>query len=455
MAYDVKQDPLFIKFLQDKQDIRPKSKKVYIITLNKFCKLTNTTLSNLVKKTKEQQNRIIEKTTKIEQQGDTEIVEKTIIKFDVNGPDSIIKQYLDLYLIKCKERNNKNTTINNNMVQIRAFLSHYDVTLPKYNKLPDDSHKWYLLTKEDFKYVINDSTLIHKSLIEFLISSGMRITDATSLSIRDFMNATSEYHDYVDVEEFIDNAPQDMIGSWYFHPHKTQRMGIECQTFNSPESSNSILQHLRKIKNEYLPNKNQRDNLNLKINKDDALFGSRNTYYKESIPSNAISDRFWIKNRKLREHRIAQINEKIQNGELSPEDYDNEVAKIPKFHAHACRKYFETMIARNCGDLRICTLLEGHVSPVATDSSYIKHDINDVKEAYMLALDDLSLEKTETKVYTSEVRREMEEKISQLEQELENKNREVNTVNDRVDSIEQILGDLGIDSIVNKVKKGD
>ena len=49
----------------------------------------------------------------------------------------------------------------------------------------------------------------------------------------------------------------------------------------------------------------------------------------------------------------------------------------------------------------------------------------------------------------------MEEKISQLEQELENKNREVNTVNDRVDSIEQTLGDLGIEGIVNKVKKGD
>ena len=434
--YDVRQDPTFIKYLQDKQDLNLESQKVYAISLNKFCDLTQTTLTDLINNCKQQQNKVIEKTTKIKQEGDTEIVEKTIIKFDVNGPDSLIKQYLDLYLIKCKERNNKNTTINVNMVQIRTFLSHYDITLPKWIKLPDDSEKWYLLTKEDFKYVINDSTLIHKSLIEFLISSGMRIHDATSLTIRDFMNATKEYHNIVDVEDFIDNAPSDMIGSWYFHPHKTQKMKIECQTFNSPESSNSILQHLRKIKNEYLPNKNKRENLNLKMSKDDALFGSRNTYYKESIPSKAISDTFWKKNRKLREHRISQIKEKIDNNELSSEDYDKEVKKIPKFHAHACRKYFETMIGKNCGNIRLCTLLEGHVSPVSTDSSYIKHNIQDVKEAYMLALDDLSLDNIETKVYTSEVRREMENKISELEKELEEKNDKIESIFDRLDALE-------------------
>ena len=47
----------------------------------------------------------------------------------------------------------------------------------------------------------------------------------------------------------------------------------------------------------------------------------------------------------------------------------------------------------------------------------------------------------------------MEEKIAVLEQELESKTNEVNTVNDRVDSIEKILGDLGIENIVDKVKK--
>ena len=41
--------------------------------------------------------------------------------------------------------------------------------------------------------------------------------------------------------------------------------------------------------------------------------------------------------------------------------------------------------------------MEGHISPVATDSSYIKQNADDVKEYYMAALDDLSLEKAEVK----------------------------------------------------------
>ena len=73
------------------------------------------------------------------------------------------------------------------------------------------------------------------------------------------------------------------------------------------------------------------------------------------------------------------------------------------------------MIAGNCGDLIICTLLKGHISPVATDASYIKQNHDDIKETYMAALEDLSLKKIEAKVYTSEIRKEMESKIRELE----------------------------------------
>ena len=83
------------------------------------------------------------------------------------------------------------------------------------------------------------------------------------------------------------------------------------------------------------------------------------------------TNRFALKNKKLQEHHINKIKQLIKEGKISKEDYDKEVVKIPRFHAHACIKYFETMIARNCGNLRLCTLLEGHVSPVATDSSYV------------------------------------------------------------------------------------
>ena len=39
------------------------------------------------------------------------------------------------------------------------------------------------------------------------------------------------------------------------------------------------------------------------------------------------------------------------------------------------------MIAKNCGNLRICAILEGHTTPMKTDSSYIKIGYDELKEA--------------------------------------------------------------------------
>ena len=172
--------------------------------------------------------------------------------------------------------------------------------------------------------------------------------------------------------------------------------------------------------------------------KTDALFGSQKSMYTEPLNPNPTASQFWQKNKKLREWRILKIKEAISKGELSEEDFDKEAAKIPKFHAHACRKFFETTIAKNCGDLRICTLMEGHVSPVSTDSSYIKQDIQNVKETYMSAIDDFSLEKTEVKVYTSEVRKQMEDRINNLE----NENMELKSRLDKVDELEKVIENM-------------
>lgn len=449
--YHVTEDIFFNNFISSKTNITEKSKYNYQKALTKLSRSTNTTLEKIITECKNQQDRVIEKTTHVgtDENGNT-IVEKTITRFDVNSPESKVKLYLDTFINYCKNKGNSNTTISNNLMLINAFFKYYNITLPDMETLKKDTKKWYLLTKEDFKYILNDSPIIHASLIKFLQSSGMRISDALSLSIGDFMEATKEYHDFVDVNEFIEHAPSDMIGTWYFHPQKTIKFQVPCLTFNDPETSNLILQHLRKIKNEYIPYAKRKYDVEKVISKSDALFGSQKSMYVEPLSTNPTSAQFWQKNKKLREWRILKIKEAIDNGEISAEDYEKEVSKIPKFHAHACRKYFESSIARNCGDLRICTLMEGHVSPIATDSSYIKQDIQNVKEAYLSALEDLSLENTEAKVYTSEIRKEMESKLEELENknkmlESENENLKEQHVktNDRLDNLEKlVLGDV-------------
>ena len=440
--YAITEDILFTNFIRSKPNLSEKSKSHYRAAMNKFYKATHEQLGIIIANCKNQQDRVTEKIIFQGEDSDgNKIVEKQIINFDLNSPESYINIYINTFINYCKETKIRTNTINGYLTMVCAVLNFYSVKIPEIEKFSRTTPKWNLLSKEDFKFVMNDGSILYASLIKFLISTGMRISDALSLSIGDFMNATKDYHNFVDVEDFIENAPSDMIGYWKFHPHKTQRFNIECQTFNDPESSNLILQNLRKLKNEYYPRKNRKNGLDLKPSKDDALFGSQKGYFKRNLTQDSVSDTLYIKNKKLRQHHINIIDEKIASGELSIEDREKMIEKIPKFHAHSCRKFFSTVIAKNCGNLRICAILEGHATPMKTDSSYVKIGYDELKEAYMSALPDLSLENTEVKVYTSEIREEMENKISDLEKKNEDYKRRMDELIDDVSNIKKIFGD--------------
>lgn len=439
--YTITEDIYFTNFLQSKQDITEETKIQYSAALTKFYKATKQELSTVISNCKNQQSKVIETISNTSYQEGTTIIEKSSVDFDVNTPDSYINIYINTFIHYCKETKVKTNTTSSYLVLVLAFLTFYGVKLPRLEKIKREPTEWNLLLKEDINFIMNDSTLAHQSLISDLKDTGMRISDALKRTIGDFMKATSEYHDYIDVGEFIDNAPQDMIATWEFIPQKTKRFNIKCVTFSSPETCNLILQNLRKIKNEFLPRINNQKSLNLKLTKDDALFASRNSYYKGFLSQHSVSDIFYKKNKKLRNHHIALIEEAINEGKLAEEDKEEEISKIPKFHAHGCRKFFISTISKNCSDLRLCALLEGHTPPIPTDPSYVKHDIQEVKDAYMAAIPDLSLENTDVKVYTSDVRRETEAKIKALEKENEalkaEKDKEVTALWDEINNIKQ------------------
>ena len=441
--YTLTDDLLYKNFIKSKPRISEATKKAYYYVFTKFCNANNNTLQGIIETCKEQQNRVIEKIIShgTDEEGN-QIIEKRITKFDVNKPDVYINICLDNFINYCRNKGNRNISINSNLEVIGILMKFYDIEMPEINKLPDDSVPWNPLTKEDIKFIMADSTLTHETLIGTLKSSGIRLRDAVDMTINDFMKGTKEYHDYVNVEEFIDNAPQDMICTLKFLPNKTKRFNLECITFIDPETCNKILQNLRRIKNEYLPKVNKQYDLNLKLSKDDALFGNQRHYFKGHNTQHNISDLFNKKNKKLREHRISLIEQQIKEGLLSEEDYEEELAKIPKFHAHGLRKFFISTIAKNCGNLRICAILEGHTPPIKTDQSYVDIDVQEIKEAYMVAIPDLSLENTEVKVYTSEIRREMEQKISSLEEEVKIKEAETKDMKDRLSNIEKRLSDM-------------
>lgn len=445
MTYNVREDVYYANFISSK-NLTTSTEYNYYKTLKKLSKAIGLPLKDIILNCKDQQDKVIEKIINhgTDEQGNI-VTEKQVTRFDVNSPNSIIKQYFNRYIEYCKNKNNTTNTIFQDFGFIKTFLKFYSITYPQI-EINREKTKWTPLKKTDIKFVMDDSTILHQSLISLLKDCGGRLKDVVGFVIGNFMEWTSDYHNFVDVDEFIDHAPQDMIGVIKFYPHKTIRFNLLCITCIGPETCNLILQNLRKIKNEYLPYINKKKGLNLKMSKNDALFGNKNKYYKGHLKVQSVSDIFARKNKKLREHHLKLIDEKITNGELSEEDRAEAIGNIPKFHAHGLRKFFQSTIAKNCGNLRICTLMEGHTSPIKTDPSYIKIEAEEVKEVYMSALPDLSLENVETKTYTSEARREMEAQITdlknqnkELESKVKNKEDAMGNMEERLSKVEKIF----------------
>ena len=386
--YDIESDEIYKDFMQIKADKAENTKKAYKRVLLDICRANELSLYEIYTNCKEEQN--------------DRIVNGVIINFSPNDINTCTKRYFNNFinyistnksLYNTKNKKNRSNTINNKVRLLKVFFDKYDLDLPDWEKKDANPKKWYPLKKEDIEYVINDSTLEHRCIWSFMMSTGMRESDCVRWKVRDFMEATKRmgYHNFVNVDEFIDKAPADMIGFWDFHPLKTQKDNVRCMTFNNKESSNYILQALRKIKNEYLPKYNKKNGVNLKISKDSALFGSRKHNYLGHKKPHSVYQAAFKKNKKLQKHHIVKIEEKLAKGEISEEDKEKEINTIPVFHPHQLRRYFITIIRRHAKNLSYAAMMEGHAPLLSNDPSYLDITKEDVKQIYDKAIYELSL----------------------------------------------------------------
>ena len=445
--YKVENDEYYKNFVAQSSRTE-RTTENYRKVLRKFCIATGKTLTEIVTACIDEQSIVTTVKLDPDENGNERRKE---IKFNINDKNAAINKFLKKFEDYCFKRNNKEITIQNQTDIVRSFLHENGVELPKRKSYKDDSRDWYLPSKIDFNYFLQDVSLTHASLANMLTSSGMRVSDALSFTIGDFMNATSDYHDFVDVEDFIDNAPDDMIATWVFEPQKTRKHHVKCITFNSAHASNMILQNLRHIKNHYMPYKNRAEGLNLSISKKDPLFASRKGKYKKPLSGRSVAA-YWIeKNKKFNVWKKNQIKQQIENGEISEEDYDEAVSKIPKLHPHICRKFFSTIVSNNCGDIRVCALLEGHSGGLPNDKSYIKKSIEDIKEIYINNIhDELSLNKVETKIISDKETERLNAEIESLKAEnakiREEKNQEISNIEQKhqeeIDEIKFSMGDM-------------
>ena len=313
-----------------KKNITQKTLDTYIFSLLQFCKANNKELDVMIEEMLEEQLPYIDENGRIH---------------EYNPEYGNIDTYLNNTVTYLQSKGNSNHSIHSHMVRIRAVLTSLGVKLPAKVELEKDKKDWYVLSKEDIKYVLSISPLHHQALITFLAHTGMRIGDVRNLRISDFMEATYKYHECTEIDDFLQKAPEDMMGYWQFKPQKTIKHDIECKVYNTEESSNLILKSLLRRKSS-IETLNKKKGTDLKLEKNDYLFSSRNKNFKGQINDNTITTLFVRRNKDLRKYNERLLYQEYNEGKISKETLEQKLSSIPVFHAHGLRKFFITTLAR-------------------------------------------------------------------------------------------------------------
>ena len=136
--------------------------------------------------------------------------------------------------------------------KVLVFYRHFEVELPN---LPEiQSEKEYeseyrdLPTKEDISKALTISNPLMKAIILFMSSSGTARAETLSLTVDDFIKATSAYHKSDDLNEIIRelSKKENIIPTFYLRRIKTKKY---YYTFCSFEATTYILSYLKTRKN--------------------------------------------------------------------------------------------------------------------------------------------------------------------------------------------------------------
>ena len=401
---DILNDRSYQKYAK-KKNITQKTLDTYIFSLLQFCNANQKKLDEIVHEVLEEQYPFIDEHGRIH---------------EYNPEYGKIDNYLFNTVTFLREKGNSNHSIYAHLSRIRAVLNSLNIKLPKTIELENDIKEWYVLSKEDIKFVNSVSPLHHQALITFLAHTGIRIGDVRNFTIEDFMKATYDYHKCDEIDEFLEKAPEDMMGYWQFKPQKTLKHDVECKVYNTAESSNLLLKSLHR-RQESIEKINQKKGTDFKLEKKDYLFSSRNKNFKGQINDNTITTLFVRRNKELFNHNKRLLQQEFSEGKISEETYNTRLAEIPIFHAHGLRKFFITTLAKKRVDLRASAFLEGHRPFMQHDRSYVDSDnLEDlIFEEYQRVIPALSFLKDEEDYELGKKNHELLIENSELKQQTE------------------------------------
>ena len=198
----------------------------------------------------------------------------------------------------------------------------------------------------------------------------------------DYLEATYNYHETLDLDEFMETYHNNMVGYWEFTPHKTIKSGLVCKTCNSGESSNYIIESL-KARLIAIEKYNKLHDTDIKLTVDDALFSNKNQHYIGHITENGLSNVIGEKNRIFKEYKIRTIKEDLNNKKITMPEYKKLKNNLPIFKLHNLRHYFISTLRRHGINRDVSLIMEAHTSDIATDKYYIGESEELFNEEYI------------------------------------------------------------------------
>ena len=350
----------------DERDISKGSVRNLVTALNKYCGLHKMTPSELIDEAREDQKNIEYVT------------------------DRRIKKKLTRFRRLMLNEGARATYARTIMQLVRGFYGEYEVVLPKVSMKKFPVHRKKedeIPDKYEIRKAIKNANLQMTAIILLKASSGMDSVTLRYLTYNNFYEALEEelielgktVNDPFDFEELTELIKgEDIIINWTLERSKVGY--YKHYTCSTPETTRAILEYLyQKPPTSF----------------DAPLFRTRGR------PNDVIEDDTLIVN-------FRTINNKCGFGK---------VGTYVKFHAHALRAYFGTILLRHGIRKEYADFMMGHIVD-ETSSSYFVPTKAGVREQYEKVVDHLAVQEVEVTKVVDQTLKEMKEKLLELEEKV-------------------------------------
>lgn len=143
----------------------------------------------------------------------------------------------------------RTSTIRNHIKNIKTIYNHFEIEIPNMPPIKEDDKVettyFDLPTKEQIRMALDIAGIRIKSLILFMVSSGTGRTECSNLTIKDFLDATSEYYTSDNLEDIIEElygCIEPIVPTFYLWRQKTNK---KYYTFCTPECTDAIIEWLQ------------------------------------------------------------------------------------------------------------------------------------------------------------------------------------------------------------------